>query len=318
MTSRIRLPAYVTDDTLPSFIELLGSGNDENNVILDFDQVKFLISGGIVALTTKVAAWKAAGVKVELINYEKSDAFRYLQRMNLFRACGYDIPEDFTRHDPKTRFMPVQRIGGPGPETDAIATDVARVVVPEAADLYNPDETGAFDYVEYSISELVNNVLHHSHGTGFISAQYHPERDLVRGSIADCGVGIRGSFAGSLHARQATSDLAAVRLALRAKVSSKSHLKTLWGESPNAGVGLTLIRELSARTGGSFLVLSGAGYYADGREGNFRDQFGFKGTIAAFTFRRSRVQNFPNLLYDAKVRLGLIEPMRGDHSEMFG
>jgi anti-anti-sigma regulatory factor len=317
MSVVITLPASVTEGTLVPFIEQLGRGNGAPEVVLDFKHVKFMVPGALVALASRAAAWKADGAGVVLVNYESSDAFRYLQRMNLFRVCGYDLHEDFRRHDPRTRFVPVRSIARGAAVPETLATEVASVIVPEQADSWDPDESGPFDYVEYLISELASNILHHSRGTGFVSAQYYPQRGIVRVSLADCGIGIRDSFRNTPHWWEGMSDLEALQLALKPEVSSKSHLRTLWGESPNAGVGLSLLKELSAKTRGDFLVLSGESHYSLHRQGNLRYDFGFKGTLCAMTFHRDRVLNFPNLLYRAKLELGLIKPQRGDHAEMF-
>lgn len=307
----------MSEANLPRFLERLGSANDADRVTVDFGGTVFVPPAALVALASRVADWRGDGKQVAFANHETIDAFRYQQRMNLFRECGYALPEDFTRRNPRTRFVPVRRIENSLETPGRLGTEIAQVIAPEAADSFDPDETGAFDYIEYSISELVSNVLHHSRGTGYVSAQYYPQRGVVRVGIADCGIGIRESFRGSPHWREGLLDLQAVNLALRAEVSSKAHLQTLWGGAPNAGVGLTLLRELSRRTGGEFLVVSGRGYYSLGRQGNFREGFGFKGTICAMTFPREHVRNFPNLLYDVKVGLGLIQPERGDHSELF-
>ena len=316
MSAYIRLPRFVAENNLLALVTQLGQGNGREAVTIDFADVKFMIPGAIVALTAKVAGWKARGVSVDFTNFERAEAYRYLQRMNLFRVCGWDLPESFRRHDPRERFVPVRRITGQQ-DPDRLANEVASVIVPDLTDAWDPDHTGPFDFVEYAISELARNVSNHSRGTGFVCAQYYQSKDSVGVCIADDGIGIRQSFQNSPHWRDGMSDRDAVRLALQPEVSSKSHLRTLYGASENAGVGLTLLEGLSRKTHGEFLVISGSGYYAPHSDGNFREGYGFQGTLCAMTFRRSEVRNFATLLYAAKLDAGLIQPQRGDHSEMF-
>lgn len=318
MAVSIRIPKIVAEANLARFIETLGTGNGHAHIRLDLSASEFMVAGGIVALTAKVAAWEAEGAQVEFVNYEACPAFRYLQRINLFHACGYDLPEPFRRHDPNDRFVPIEQIGiVQRSDPSKLGNKVARVILGSEEGQLSDYDYDAFKYLEYAVSEVAANVLHHSGGTGYVSAQYYPTRAIVRVGIADSGVGIRESFQGSRFDREGMTDSEAVALALRPLVSSKLDVFGMYGDQRNFGVGLSLLKALVERTHGDFLVLSGTGYYGAGGERNIREDFGFKGTVCAFSFPRDAVDDFANLLYQVKVDLGLIDERRGDHAEMF-
>jgi hypothetical protein len=216
----------------------------------------------------------------------------------------------------------LKRIGGKESESvETLSTDIARCLFPDA-DVENPDESGLFDLLQYSVSELANNVCQHAKAAGYAMAQYNGSTDLIRVAIADCGIGIGRSFAenGSPRWNKTMGDLDAVKLALQPKVSSKDHLSTPWGGSVNAGVGLTLLEALSRETGGQFFLASGtAGLFRKGADvqamKELTDVGHFGGTVCALSVTRSSIRNFPEVLQRAKLSTGLLQPT--DHLRSF-
>jgi hypothetical protein len=307
----IPLPPRVSAHELPSFVELLGWGNTQGKVALDFDGVMFLTPGAIAALVTKVHRWLNDGKKVVFTNHPRCSAFQYLQRINVFKECGIPAPESFRRRDPSGRFVELAKIGGDGPSIESLSTEAACCIAPDLASA-EVDVSGPFDCVQYSISEMISNVRQHSGRYGFITAQYLPHNDFTRLAIADCGRGILESFreTASPHWYDQMDDVAAIRTALRPRVSSRSHMSGGWGDSANpvnAGVGLTLLRELASIVGGDFLVLSGNGAATLQTCGQFADSSRFyQGVVCEMGFPRAKVTNFFTLLSEAKQRVGLL------------
>jgi hypothetical protein len=193
-----------------------------------------------------------------------------------------------------------------------VSTDIAHCISPDAADMADPEQSGIYDVIEYSVSELALNVIQHAKATGFAMAQYMPRTDLVRVAIADSGIGILQSFAENAAPiwKAEWTDTDAIRAALQPKVSSKLHLTSAWGGEPiNAGVGLTLLKELSVQTGGHFFLASGKGFFL--QMANNTPQFQnlpnhFQGTICVLAFVRGRISNYPTLMQQAKQSLGLL------------
>ena len=255
----IALPAYGFEEHLPGLISWLGKCDQADEITLNFEHVRFYTPGALVLLLAKVQWWEAKGKTVRFEKCESAPAFGYLQRIDFFSQTGIALPEKFKRHAASGRFVELRRIGGEGAESvEQLSTGIAECIFPDA-NVEDPEESGLFDLLQYSVSELANNVRQHSRSRGFAMAQYTGRTDLIRVAIADSGIGIARSFTenGSPFWKEGMSDADGIELALRPKVSSKGHLTTAWGESINAGVGLTLLKEFAERTEGNLLDLIG-------------------------------------------------------------
>jgi hypothetical protein len=254
---------------------------------------------------------------VEFTNLTACQALNYLQRMNFFELSGIKLPESFTRHDEAKRFVPLRQIDeSTRGNVDGICREIAACVFPEMADSCVPEETGPHDLLEYSSSELINNVIQHARGTGYVAAQVYQRSDLVRVAVADCGIGILKSFeenSAPFWSPQMTH-LDGVRTALQPQVSSKMHLQGGWsGGVVNAGVGLSMLRAIAHCAEGTFTLVSGDGFF----QHNFFDQRSlpseltipapFQGTICSVEVRKQKLGNVQVLLQNAKRELGLLD-----------
>ena len=85
---------------------------------------------------------------------------------------------------------------------------------------------------------------------------------------------------------------------------------TVWGESINAGVGLTLLKEFCSLAGGCFFMASGNGVCLQlAGDNSLRQtslQGSFCGTVCALSFTRAKIRNFPELLHKAKQSVSLL------------
>ena len=316
----IFLPAYAYEPDLPDLLARLGAGDPADGITVDFSVVSFWSPGALVLLLAKVESWRGQNKRVVFHNCKECPAFRYLQRINFFAVCGLQMAEDFRRHDAGSRFVELRRIGGQGSASVAeLSTDIAHCISPDAAEVDDPEQSGLFDVIEYSVSELALNVNQHAKAPGFAMAQYTPRTDLVRVAIADHGIGVLRSFTdnGSPVCQPGWTDADAIVTALQPKVSSKLHLRSPWGDPVNAGVGLTLLRELCIQTGGHFFLASGNGVFLQ-MAGKGQPQpkmlpSYFQGTICVLAFVRAQISNYPELMQKAKQSLGLLPS-----SEKFG
>ncbi len=309
----IHLPAYAYEKDLPDLLDRLGTGDAAGEITVDFSVVTFWTPGALVLLLAKVEFWRGQKKGIAFQNCNECPAFRYFQRINFFSFCGLELPEDFRRHDAGSRFVELRRIGGEhSASVEELSTDIAYCISPEAAQESDPEQSGLFDLLQYSVSELALNVTQHAKAPGFAMAQYMPRTDLVRVGIADYGIGVLRSFAenGSPLSKPDWTDADAIVTALQPKVSSKLHLRSPWGEPINAGMGLTLLKELCIQTGGNFFLASGNGVFLQ-LAGNGQPQIKmlpscFQGTICVLAFVRGRISNYPELMHKAKQSLGLL------------
>ena len=174
----ISLPSHAYEVDLPALLDCLGTGDLADEIMLDFSPVTFWTPGALVSLLAKVHCWDRQNKVVGFENYDKCPAFRYLQRINFFSIFGVRMSENFRRHDPGSRFVELRRIGGEGAVDIAeLSTDIAYCISPDA-DFEDPEQSGLFDLIEYSVSELASNAsacqsvricygaIHAAHGFG--------------------------------------------------------------------------------------------------------------------------------------------------------
>ena len=317
----VRLPSTVYDDSLGALISQLISAEQgvTGVLVVDFQDVQFYVPAALTTLLATVSRWSRTGRMVSFVNVETCPALGYLQRMDFFSHCGVPLTEGFRRHDVSGRFLPLCRIdGSTSGSVDKLCEQLARCVFPDLAESEDLEATGPFDMLQYAASELINNVIQHARGPGYVAAQVYPKSGLVRLAVVDAGIGVRQSFAENLPPfwDPKMTDLDAVRTALRPKVSSKMHLPTGWGGPVNAGVGLSMLKEVAKHADGLFTLISGNGFYQHNHlerrtlpsELNLAQPY--PGTICALQLSKQKLGNLQKILQDAKKGIGLIQPDR--------
>jgi len=300
---RIALPANINATGLLPFLCRLDSAQAERVIELDFAQLRRVSPAGLVALVARVAAWQREGRTVAERNVAVCPILPYLQRMDVLSACGFGLPEAFTRHEAKGRFVPVRAIDH---RVNEMGDEMSRCVAPGGDDFEHP-LAGLYDLVWYVLTEMGNNVRQHSGGQGFATAQVGQSEGMVRIAIADNGRGILRSFReAGLVWSQTIDDQAAILKALEPRVSSR-------GSPNNEGVGLTLTSNLAELTHAWMLIVSGQGIVRIGpgkertvQAGVLPENGAYPGTLVALTFRRDHVHDFHLLLDAAKRKSGLL------------
>jgi hypothetical protein len=315
----IRLPKYVFEMNVNSFLHLLCSGNAEDRIYLDFANVKHYIPIAITSIVACIRHWQDRGKEVFLLNHRDNEAFRYLQRIDFFTALGLDYEEDFRRHAPLGDFVTITKVNRENARNvEPLIEELVGTLFPEK------DFPELFRLLQYALGEIIRNCVQHSDGEGFVSAQYSRVTDLIRIGIADNGIGIRESFKGSNspHFRENFDDRDCLELALKPEVSSKNHIKGPYGEPVNAGVGLSIVQAVVGETLGYFVLASGSAVYLKkGRNsGSFYPPFpgsGYQGTAVAVAFSRNEVYQYAEILMDAKRKIGLINDINHLGKELF-
>jgi hypothetical protein len=315
----LRLPPVVYEDGLADFLTRLGwvttqAGSD--NIEVDFQDAQFYMPGALTALLAAVHRWTREGRRVQFANVLPAPAFRYLQRMDFFKLSGLSLPEAFMRHDAKGRFVPLHRVDGTlARRVDELSRQIAACVYPAQADSDDPERTGPFDIVAYAVSELINNIIQHAKGPGYLAVQRYPNKPFVCIGIADCGIGIRQSFEDGRPEfwDPAMTHMDAVRTALQPRASSKAHLASGWGERINEGVGLSMLKEITAGADGVFTLASGDGFFQANTlqkrpwPNEVRLLAPFGGTLCSLLLSKQKLGNHQLLLLQAKRRIGLLQ-----------
>ena len=298
----LTIPDHIHAGGLLPFISLLATPQDEAEVRLDFAGLRRVSPAGLVALAAAVTRWLRQGKHVVFRNLDRCAITGYLQRMDVLRACGADLPESFRRHEARGRFVPVKLVEH---DVERTGREMALCLAPGGDDYAHP-LAALYDLAWYVFTETANNTRQHSQGLGYAAAQVMRSEGLVRIAIADNGRGIRQSFLDAgLPWAPGMTDAEAILKAFEPKVSSK-------GRPTNEGVGLTLVTGLVRQSRGWLLVVSGSGVVRiapDGvpASGELPGGACFPGTIVVTAFRQKSLTDFAGLLHQAKVQSGLLQ-----------
>lgn len=303
------LPRSLVEDNILEFLVNLGKYNQYDPITLDFGKLEYFDLISMTAMLGKVYQWTQSKKKVLIRFNENSTPVPYMQRMDFFSHCGIDLENNSFSLKEVDRFVSFKRIGSGGSfNSGVIASEIATCLAPEQAEIEDNDKTGFFDCIEYCVSELMLNVIQHSKGVGFIGAQYYPEKGITQIAITDSGIGVKNSFIqnNSPHKKDIKSDIDALRISIQARVSSKSHLIEPWGGGcENAGIGLTILRDIAIASGGSYNLVSGSAALINDTEHSLEEDDRFDGTYVGFSFKNIKLNQFAEYLERAKVNLGI-------------
>lgn len=267
-----RLSAFVHARNLPEAMAFCGgiSADSADTISCDAVDLQFVDPVGLCLLAATCHRLATQGKKLRLENVSPAIA-GYLARMDLFKACGIEYKENFTRHDRQTDLVEIC-VADKTAEGDILANKIVTALVgatpgydPHAA----PDEMTGYqpqDYLykplHYLFSELLENALTHAKRAGYkdarawVAAQYYLRNDRIRLAVVDDGCGLLRSL--ERHPRlPEKSHKAAIRLAFEPRVTCNPDLEVRPNETVNQGVGLTVIREIVVRGRGALRLVSG-------------------------------------------------------------
>lgn len=204
-------------------------------------------------------------------------------------------------------------------------------------DILKIDDEELAGAVNYSLIELLRNVVQHSISTkgGIAMAQYYPRTGLVDLCVADMGVGIKATINEAYP--EIDSHLKALKLATLPHVSRTFKPGGYTSMSDNAGLGLFFIKQIASLSGGSFFLGSRdalVDIWGD-RQGQQKKLYryaragGWPGTFAYLQLRKDSITEFDGILtvcrrlaaeaqkYPAELALDFVEgvPDLGEFEE---
>lgn len=239
----------------------------------------FLYPSGIALLASCLKHRQELGCLTELRGDRESDAFRYLQRINLFNCLGVTVAEEFTRRDSTGRFIPLESI-----TSNTGSYELARRIVQCISG--GPDAQNSVDRrTTLVLQELGCNITQHAQAgnTGFGVGQVFPKIAKAEFAYCDYGRGIRASLEQNFElAGRIGSDVDAVRLALEEGISGNPD------PVQNAGIGLHELDRACRDMRGALWLVSGSAYFhrdysgPEVREHVRDDDPPFKGTLVCF------------------------------------
>lgn len=178
----------------------------------------------------------------------KAVSGHYLQRMGLLPYIESKQVFDVLEHEPSGRFIPITLIKSSQQLSEFIKDMIPLLhATPEQA-----------EPIKYVMSELVRNVLEHSHSRNgaFICAQYFKKSNRVAVGVADAGIGIKGSM--DTHWKT-NSHAEAIKLAIQPGITGTTNKRG--GTEQNAGAGLFFTKSIAKVSGDYFMIYSGDTLY---------------------------------------------------------
>lgn len=181
-------------------------------------------------------------------------------RMHLFDFLEFEnfTPPYVQEMAEEGRFIPLKNIRNQI-EIDKIITDIDP--------LLHFNSASRSRITRHCISEILRNVVEHAHandGAFFCVQLYKTAKDRkVSFCVADCGIGLRGSFGASVK-----DNTEALRKSLEAGISASTYKGSPTDEevfrsigADNAGAGLFFTRAIAKISSGPFLAWSGKNCY---------------------------------------------------------
>lgn len=257
-----RLGRALDSEGLPRLLQLCDAiaKDPEEQIICDAASLKFVDPVGLCVLAATCCRLARHERRLQLLNVP-SDIASYLARMDLFKVCGIEYVEQFTRHNRKRELLEIRVVDKIGDGEDVAKSLTMSLLGAAPGDRPMLDE-GMFaspeEHLEvllhHVFSELLENALTHGRRAGhgcaraWAAAQYYPARDRIRAAVVDDGCG----FLKTLHTHpllvQKTHAAAAV-LALEPRVTCNPDLDVLPGHTRNQGIGLTVVRDIATLSG---------------------------------------------------------------------
>lgn len=272
--------------------DFLGEVYLEDSECIDFDlsACNFIEPSGMVALSCLIELMKIKNIRVNTIN-GSNDSLNYLDRMGFFKILELDGPSpDVVHHPPNGRFSCLQKVGD-----DNYTDDITHAIV----DTLGLDPWGdEWNTVSYIISELINNVCHHSKANGFAHAQYYERKNCVKISIGDYGIGLKEALRMGYY-DEITTHEDAINKALEPLITSNPpHFGQK--ERRNRGVGLSMVHRLVMESGGKLQIYSGTamlnGTYMNSEQAMWR------GTLVNVLLERGKISADINKLMDEMLK----------------
>lgn len=125
---KITVPAQINADGLLPFLAILDKPLAlHEEVVLDFSALRRVTPAGLVALVATVLRWRKERHSIVFEGLADCVIAGYLQRMDVFKICGIDMAEAFSRHEAKGRFVPVRFIDH---RVDEMGSDLAACLAP--------------------------------------------------------------------------------------------------------------------------------------------------------------------------------------------
>jgi hypothetical protein len=280
MPRTIVIPRRIDLDGIREYLDQNDLNSDAllDGLLLDNRGHEWIEPIGLVAVCASVRHLRAGCVAECQVNFAHPEQASYMQRMDLFREIGVEVPEEFRRWESEGRFVeltPIERYE----DVDTVASRIIESF---------PDDRELRIFAHYTLTELLNNAFQHAQSATVpvVCAQRWSARGVGQVAIADCGVGLKWSLEKNPIFRPIASHQEAITIALQPWTTG--NVRPPEGQPRylhNRGLGLYMVSRLAEAVGGQMVLISGDAYLYSAPSGELRTQVrGWSGTLVAVQF----------------------------------
>ncbi len=266
MTKKIFAPDSFTLQNAINFAEVVRNLEPEAEYTFDFSRTVGLIEPfGMLLVSSEIQRFVSAhpGCSISCSGYNHMS---YAGHMGFFKAFGLDFGKRPGEASGSRHYIPVTILRTEKIVDDAIANgrevgDEVDNLCARISETLCANNTGdVFDTLQYSMRELIRNVIEHSEAKQFgFCSQFWPSKGRAEVAILDRGIGLQRSLSPNPHL-EASDHKRAINYALMPAVSGKAFkgARKPKRSSPwnNSGFGLYMTSRI-CRNGGNFFIGSG-------------------------------------------------------------
>ncbi len=233
------------------------SDTDVGDVVIDFSQCRFASPFGLL-MTLYATQQLSVGTGVTIV---RSQYGSYLEHVGFYDALTANPKARDVGADDGSTYIPITYVkvddlrASAAESMHVIQEEVDRISARLASALLRSTTGSAYDILQFSMRELLRNIVEHSRAPVIaLAAQYWPSHNQAELAILDGGIGVYRSL--SSNARLGVqSEQHALELALLPGVTSATFTRDddVWS---NTGYGLYMTSSFG-RILGTFVIASG-------------------------------------------------------------
>ncbi len=178
-------------------------------------------------------------------------------------------------------YHPLEHFTSQVGDKDEIANNVTKKIIENADNLSDKDKQDFSKYLQYPISEMMDNVISHANSDvgGFVTAQYYPTKNKVQVVIIDKGVGFLKTLENKYPLR---TEKEAILKAMEKEISGSNVFEPYNNVPKHAGLGLFFLSRIIQETNGLLMIVSNNTMYRSNTNSFKVLETIFQGTLIAF------------------------------------
>lgn len=301
----INLPIDLKLENIMGFSIQLHELPDKEHFVFDVGETRWFPPFSMLFLAQQFIQFRKErpDTRCSIVNYEKHD---YVAHMGFFKSFGVDYGKKPGEAEGNSNYLPITKLSvkelceEASTNYENVGEVIERYSRRLASILTREDSGDLVDTLEYSLREIIRNVVEHSNAK-YVSycAQYWPTKKQVEIGIIDAGIGIHKALSNNPYIT-ISSDRDALLMSLLPGISGKAYKgqrrnpNDVWG---NSGYGLYMTSRLCSN-GGSFFIGSGdAGIVLKkGKKSDYQPKI--KGTAIRMVLSTSSLQSLNERLED--------------------